>query len=443
MRPLFITLALIIAASLSAADSASPRKPNVVLILADDLGYECIGANGSTSYKTPVLDKLAATGMRFEHCNVQPLCTPTRVQLMTGIYNIRNYLTFGHMDPQCVTFGNIMKQAGYTTCMTGKWQLGQDPDLPKKFGFDEHCLWQHTRRPPRYANPGLEVNGKEQDYENGEYGPDVVSDYALDFIGRNKEKPFFLYYPMMLVHAPYQATPESADWDPKRKNEKGGASPEHFADMVNHMDMLVGILIARLEAEGVRDNTLVLFLGDNGTGQGTKSMMGDKVVMGGKGTLGHRGTHVPLIVNWPGKVVAGKVSNDLVDSVDLLPTLCEAAGAALPDGLKIDGRSFWSQLKGEKGQPRDWRYCWYGPYDTLVGEFAADQNYKLNANGQFFDLRKDDEEKTPLQVAALEGDAAAAAKKLQGALDQFKNARPKGMEKPLAKKGDKGKKREE
>jgi arylsulfatase A len=428
--------------ALSAAAADPPRKPNLIVIMADDLGYECIGANGSTSYKTPALDKLAATGMRFEHCNVQPLCTPTRVQLMTGIYNVRNYLTFGHMDPKCVTFGNVLKQAGYATCITGKWQLGQDPELPKKFGFDEHCLWQHTRRPPRYANPGLEVNGKEQDYENGEYGPDVVSDYALDFIGKNKEKPFFLYYPMMLTHSPYQATPESADWDPKQKGEKGGTSPEHFADMVAHMDLLIGKLVARLDQLGLRENTLVLFLGDNGTGKGTKSMMGDKVVIGGKGSLIHTGTHVPLIVNWPGKVVSGKVSTDLVDSVDVLPTICEAAGAALPEGLKVDGRSFWPQLTGEKGRPRDWRYCWYGPYDVLVGEFAADQNYKLHASGNFYDLRKDEEEQKPLKVETLDGEAAAAAKKLQGALDQFKTARPAGLEKPIATNGKgKGKKK--
>lgn len=135
--------------------------PNVILILADDLGYETIGANGGTSYQTPVLDKLAATGVRFEHCYVQPLCTPTRMQLMTGIYNVRNYVTFGQMDPQSVTFGNLFKRAGYATCITGKWQLGRELELPKKFGFDEHCLWQHTRRPPRYANPGLEINGRE------------------------------------------------------------------------------------------------------------------------------------------------------------------------------------------------------------------------------------------------------------------------------------------
>src|SRR5262245_14794901 len=113
MRLLLFTFVL----AWSFAASAATQRPNLILILADDLGYECIGANGSTSYKTPVLDKLAATGTRFEHCNVQPLCTPTRVQLMTGIYNIRNYTDFGHMDPKCITFGNVLKQAGYTTCI--------------------------------------------------------------------------------------------------------------------------------------------------------------------------------------------------------------------------------------------------------------------------------------------------------------------------------------
>ncbi|MBY0325475.1 MAG: sulfatase-like hydrolase/transferase, partial [Gemmataceae bacterium] len=178
-------------------------KPNLILIMADDLGYETIGANGGTSYKTPNLDKLASTGARFTHCYVQPLCTPTRVQLMTGLYNIRNYINFGNMNPKAVTFANHLKPAGYATCITGKWQLGHDLELPKKFGFDEYCLWQHTRRPPRYANPGLEINGVEKNYSNGEYGPDLVNDYAIDFIKRSKASPFFLYYPMMLTHSPY------------------------------------------------------------------------------------------------------------------------------------------------------------------------------------------------------------------------------------------------
>jgi arylsulfatase A len=133
--------------------------------MADDFGYECIGANGSTSYQTPHIDKLAATGMRFEHCYSQPLCTPTRVQLMTGQYNIRNYVRFGLLDPKQTTFAHLFKQAGYTTGIVGKWQLGGGFDGPKHFGFDEYCLWQLTRRPPRFANPGLEINGKEIDYK--------------------------------------------------------------------------------------------------------------------------------------------------------------------------------------------------------------------------------------------------------------------------------------
>ena len=129
-------------------------------------------------------------------------------------------------------------------------------DLPKRFGFDEYCLWQHTRRPPRYANPGLEINGEEKDYTNGEYGPDLVNAYALDFVTRMKDKPFFLYYPMILTHAPYQPTPDSKTWDPKAIGEKVNRKPEHFGDMVAYMDKLVGRLVARLDELGIRENTL-------------------------------------------------------------------------------------------------------------------------------------------------------------------------------------------
>ena len=121
----------------SIAQAADATKPNIILILADDLGYETLGANGGESYKTPNLDRLAATGMRFERCHVQPLCTPTRVQLMTGMSNVRNYIEFGSMDPKATTFGNLLKNAGYATGIAGKWQLGRDKDLPQRFGFDE------------------------------------------------------------------------------------------------------------------------------------------------------------------------------------------------------------------------------------------------------------------------------------------------------------------
>ncbi|MBI5772499.1 MAG: sulfatase-like hydrolase/transferase [Verrucomicrobia bacterium] len=407
--------------------AAAARQPNVIVIMADDLGYETIGANGGTSYKTPVLDKLAAAGARFEHCYVQPLCTPTRVQLMTGQYNVRNYINFGNMDPKAVTFGNLFKQAGYATCITGKWQLGQDPELPKKYGFDEHCLWQHTRRPPRYANAGLEINGVEKDYTNGEYGPDLVNDYALKFVARQKDKPFFLYYPMMLTHSPYQPTPDSKTWDPKAKGENVNKADANFGDMVEYMDKLIGKLVARLDQLGLRESTLLIFLGDNGTGKGTRSMMGDKVVIGGKGATTSFGMRVPLIASWPGKITDGKVSADLVDSTDILPTICDAAGVKLPADLKMDGRSFLPQLRGEKGSPREWIYSWYSPRqgaDKVVRECAFNRDFKLYRTGDFFDLRADLGEKSPLKVAALTGEAAAAAKRLQAALDQFKDARP-------------------
>jgi len=416
---------------LGEAAAAKDARPNLVLVMADDLGYETIGANGGTSYRTPHLDKLAATGARFTHCFVQPLCTPTRVQLMTGQYNIRNYINFGTLNPRAVTFAQLLKSAGYATCIAGKWQLGRDVDLPKKFGFDESCLWQHTRRPPRYANPGLEFNGVEKDFSNGEYGPDLVNDYAIDFISRKKGEPFFLYYPMMLTHGPYQPTPDSKSWDPKAQGESVNRDEKHFGDMVEYMDKLIGKLVAKLDAVGVRDNTLILFVGDNGTGRGTRSMMGDHVVIGGKGTTTAAGMHVPLIANWPGKVSSGKVHRDLVDSTDFLPTLLDAADVGPSAGLKVDGRSFLPQTRGERGQPRDLVYSWYSPRqgaDRSVREFAFNHNFKLYRSGEFFDLRKDVAEKQPLAVAALQGEAATAAKLLQRALDQLADARPAELE---------------
>jgi arylsulfatase A len=421
-----IALVFVLASSFAAAAD----RPNVILIMADDLGYETIGANGGTSYKTPALDRLAAEGVRFTHCFVQPLCTPTRVQLMTGKYNVRNYVDFGNMDPRAVTFGNLFKQAGYTTCITGKWQLGRDPELPKKYGFDEHCLWQHTRRPPRYANAGLEINGVEKDFSRGEYGPDLVNDYAIDFIARHKSSPFFLYYPMMLTHGPYQPTPDSPDWDPKAIGENVNKHEKHFGEMVTYMDKLIGKLVARLDELKLREKTLLLFVGDNGTGAGTRSMMGDKVVIGGKGSTTAAGMHVPLIASWPGTIDNGKVRSDLVDSSDFVPPICAAAGITLPADSKIDGRSFLPQLRGETGTPRSWIYSWYSPRGEQLREFAFNHHYKLYRSGEFFDLASDPAEKNPLAVASLAGPAAKNAKDLQAALDQYKNARPEELPKP-------------
>lgn len=436
MKPLLALAAFLTLCLVSAQAAGKSAKPNIIVLLIDDMGYECIGADGCTSYKTPAIDKLAANGVRFDHCYAQPVCTPTRVQIMTGIYNVRNYTDFAEMDAKSTTFANILKKAGYATCIAGKWQLGEIVDLPKTFGFDENCLWHHMRTAGRYMNPGLDINGVAKDFTNKEYGPDIVSDYALDFIQRKKDRPFFLYYTMMLTHAPFQATPDSSDYGGKGSG-KNAVRPDginqHFSDMVAYTDKLVAKLIAKLDEQGIRDNTLLIILGDNGTQRGTLTMMGDRKFIGGKGSPTDAGMHVPLIVSWPGKAAAGKVSHDLVDTTDFLPTVCEAAGVTVPEGLKIDGRSFLPQVLGEKGRSRDWYYSWCAPQkeDGIIAEFAATADFKLSRTGDFYDLRNDIEEKQLLKVADLRGEAAEAAKLLQAALDQYKDARPAAIALPF------------
>lgn len=420
-------------ALLLAAVSLQAKQPNVILIMADDLGYEAIAANGGEGAKTPNLDRLAKEGVRFDDCHVQPLCTPTRTALMTGMVNARNYTHFGHMDPAQVTFGNVFKQAGYATCIAGKWQLGHDMALPAKWGFDEYCLWQLTRRPSRYKNPGLEVNGEEMDYTQGEYGPDIVNDYAIDFIARNKEKPFLLYYPMMLTHSPYDPTPDSADYAEKgRAKGKGKDNAEQrFADMVAYTDKLIGKLVAKLDETGVRNDTLLIFLGDNGTGNGTPMKFRGGSVDGGKSHTHQYGTHVPLIVSWPGQAKSGQVCDDIIDVTDFLPTLCAAAQVAIPEALKIDGRSFLPQIRGEEGHPREWRYTWYNPSGgpKAKAEFAHDQRFKLYSDGSFYDMQADPKENAPLQAEALDAMSKATKEKLAIAIASFQNARPEAIAK--------------
>lgn len=419
-------LALLACCFLPVVEAGAGPRPNLVLIMVDDFGYECVGANGGTSYQTPHLDRLAATGMRFEHCYVQPLCTPTRVQLMTGQYNVRNYTHFGHLDRQQITFAHLLQRAGYATCIAGKWQLGREMSLPGHFGFDSFCLWQLTRRPPRYANPGLEIDGREVDFTQGEYGPDIVNRYALDFIAKHRDQPFLLYYPMMLTHAPFQPTPDSPDWDAQAVGEQVHQHQRHFGEMVTYADKLVGSVVSKLDELGLRDNTLLIVLGDNGTKLGVASRMGANQVVGGKGTSKLTGTHVPLIVNWPHVVPAGRVSGDLIDSTDFLPTLCEAAGATIPEDQKLDGQSFLPQLRGERGKPRSWIYCWYSRNGGAAAEaeFAMNQRYKLYRDGQLFDLQHDVDEQTPLATVARGSAAESAGELLSSALTRFDGARP-------------------
>ena len=412
---LAIALALFAARDVSSV-TAQTRTPNIVVIMADDMGFECLSCYGSDTYRTPHLDQLAKDGMRFEHCHSQPICTPSRVQIMTGIYNNRNYLQFGLLDPRATTFGHVLKQAGYKTCIVGKWQLRGGFEGPHKFGFDEYSLWQLTRRPSRYVNPGLETNGEEFDYTQGEYGPDLVSDYLCDFMERHKDGPFFAYYPMILPHWPFEPTPDSPDYDKASKGLKGTGKNQYFKDMVAYTDKMVGKVVDKLDALGIRKNTVVIFTGDNGTYTGITSRVNGRDYQGGKGSTRDNGTHVAMIASWPGTTPAGVTSDALIDFSDILPTIAELGSARVPKNLQLRGHSFAPLLRGEAFQSREFIYCWYERNGVRGKEsqHVRNRTYKLYGSGKLYDVVADSAESKPLDPQSIPPDQYAL---LKAALD--------------------------
>jgi arylsulfatase A len=403
---------------LTTTPALAASKPNIVVILADDLGYECITTDGGESYQTPHIDKLAAGGMRFDRGYSQPLCTPTRVQLMTGRYNVWNYTSFGELARKETTFAQMLKPAGYTTGIFGKWQLGRQEDSPQHFGFDTSVLWQQTRRPSRYPNPGLEFNGQERDFTHGEFGPDVVHTEALKFIDANRDKPFFLYYPMMLVHAPFIPTPDDPEYDRKATDENAGQNNRFFASMVRHMDAHVGGIVNKLESLGLKEKTLVFFIGDNGTGKGLTSRWRGQDYAGGKGLSERSGMHVPYIVSWPGVIKPGSTSDNLVDTTDVLPTLLEVTGATAPGSIDLDGHSLLPELKGDNTSARKAIYSWH---PTREREFAADKTYKLYADGRFVEYASSSHKE---QEVTESKETTSVREALQKVLDRYAAARP-------------------
>ncbi len=410
------------------------QKPNIILIMADDLGYECLGCYGGTSYRTPNLDALAAEGLRFTHAYAQPLCTPTRVQLMTGLYNHRNWRAFGVVDPQATTIGHVMQRAGYKTCMAGKWQLYSynPPDfepewrgkgmLPQNAGFDEYSLFHagHTEdKGSRYADPTVLENGRLHKEVKGKYGEDLFCDFINSFVERNKANPFFAYYSMTLTHGPFMPTPRSPEW---KAGDRLKADKKHFKAMVEYMDEVVGRVVANLDRLGLRERTLILFYSDNGSPREIQSRLGQQVIQGGKGYTTDAGTRVPLIANWKGTTPRGKVFDDLIDSTDFLPMIAELGGARLPQQIPIDGKSFLPRLRGEAGQPREWIFSHYDPrpgWDKKPytrKRFARNKKFKLYEDGRLFDVPKDVLELRPLPAGELSADAANARRQLQRVL---------------------------
>ena len=351
MKHILSLLALLAAPfAAHAADAPKGTKPNIVFILADDLGVGNVGCYGADHAKTPNIDALAKGGIRYTHAYTAPLCGPSRAVIMTGRYAFRTGATnqdaTGLMKPTVETFlPKLLKPAGYASSCIGKW--GQLPAGPAECGFNDYWKFKGSGK---YWNTqtgasNYEVNGKTVKLHDKEYIPDLMHRHAVEFITNQREKPFFLYYSLSHVHAEILPTPDSAP-----------DSKDLFADNLAYMDKLVGKLVAELDRLKLRENTLIVFFGDNGTGKAhaAASTIGGKKLSGEKGSMLEGGAHVPLIVNWPGVTPAGKVSADLIDSSDFVPSFAELAGAKLPEKTAIDGRSFAPQLRGEKGNPRDW-----------------------------------------------------------------------------------------
>ena len=383
--------------------------PNVILIMADDMGYECLSTYGSVSYNTPVLDSLASNGIKFSNCVSQPLCTPSRVKIMTGLYNYRNYDYFGHLNSDQYTFGNLMKEAGYKTCIAGKWQLNglsykqkitdwANNSRPNKFGFDKYCLWQLTKggnEGGRYAKPLIEQDGSFLDTDNQDYGPDIFANYIINFIETNQDTSFFIYYPMVLVHDPFVPTPDSKDWQLDSTRSRKDTS--YFKDMVSYTDKVVGRIAGKLQELKLDKKTILIFTGDNGTHYTIYSQMHDNVIRGAKGNTIEYGTHVPLIVYWPEEIKKPEVFDGLIEFSDFFPTFADLAGLE----SDVDGSSFFPLLEGRKYTPRETAFVHYDPrwgkrVNQYRNQFIRTLDYKLYQDGKFYDLNNDKLELNPI-----------------------------------------------
>ena len=344
------------------------NKPNIIFILADDLGYTDVACFGSKYYETPNIDRLAKQGLRFtDGYTCGPNCQPTRAALLSGQYMPRTGVyTVGNIDRfdwqsrplrpvanvtslplEKITVADSLKKAGYATAMFGKWHLGNDAaHHPSKRGFDEAI-----------ESSGLHfdfVTDPKVDYPKGQYLADFLTDKAVDFVRRHKDQPFFLYLPHFGVHAPHQAK-ENLIAKFKDKPPVGGHHSPAYAAMIYSVDESVGRIVALLDELKIADNTLVIFASDNGgvggyMREGIKKAEGitdNAPLRGGKGMLYEGGTRVPFIFRWPGKIQPGTTCREPIISVDMYPTFLEVAGAKPPENYPLDGKSFVKLLTGD------------------------------------------------------------------------------------------------
>jgi arylsulfatase A len=402
---------LFLCAAHGPAMAAAPSKPNIIFVLADDLGIDGVSCYGADKHQTPHIDALAASGLRFETCYAAPLCGPSRCLLNTGRYAFRT----GGLTNQSWRAGGpgaksadeyplarLLKDAGYATGQAGKWR--QVGELPRDWGYDEF-LTDNTAS-GWYWETKFNKNGQDLNLSEGTYGPDVIQDFTIDFIRRHKGQPFFFYYAMHLVHKPTLRTPDTSPGT--REIDK------LYDDNIRYMDKQLGLLVAELEKLELRQNTLIVFSGDNGTAAGYPAPIHGHMINGWKGSMLEGGSRVPFIASWPAVTPKGKAIGDIVSFADPYVTFAELAGAKLPEGVKPDGQSIAPQLRGEKGTPRAWAYVQLGKR-----WFVREPGFKLNEAAQLFNMSDAPFVEKPVSPNADTDQSKAARQRLTAALAEL------------------------
>ncbi len=442
----------VLAVGLSAAVAAADdRKPNVVFILADDLGWTDLGCQGSKYYKTPHIDKLAAGGLRFTNgYTCGPNCQPTRAALMSGQYGPRTGVyTVGAIDRfdwqtrplkpvdnvqklplDRKTLGDVMTAAGYTTALYGKWHLGQDDKYhPSKRGFGD-AITSMGKHFDFVTQPKV-------DYPKGTYLADFLTDKAVGFIESNRDKPFFLCLHHFGVHSPHEAKPDLIEKF-KGQPAAGGHKDPTYAAMIASVDESVGRVVAKLEELKLSENTLVVFTSDNGgvggyVREGVKQggdITDNAPLRSGKGCLYEGGVRVAWIARWPGKIPTGTTDTPVI-SVDVMPTLLELGGGKAPDKQPLDGVSLVECLKsgGKKAPERDlfWHFPGYlgagkGSWRTTPAGAIRSGDWKLieffeDGKKELYNLKDDVSQKTDLAAKQPE-----KVKELHGKLVAWRKA---------------------
>ena len=407
------------------------ENPNIIVIMADDLGAEGLNCYGSTIYTTPHLDKMAAEGVRFNNAYASPLCTPTRVMIMSGLYPNRTGYTAlmgkgaGVRMPAAIqTFGHDFKTAGYKTAIAGKWQLGkfdEHPKQPVEHGFDEYCMWTWFyggKKHSRFYKPVYYTDGKLHLGTEKDFGPDIYSQFVLDFIDRNKDEPFCIYYPMALVHSPFIHPPRLEHLARAKFADDIDKKTQAFGHMITYMDDIVGQIRTKLEELGLAKNTLILFTADNGTHKAITSQLPGMKLKGGKGSMIETGTRVPFIAWWPGRIKPA-VNEDFLCLVDVLPTICSIANIDLK--RKVDGMDLSHSLLGAEGIGRDHIFMAYkgGQF------FARDRKFRLNLGGKkeseetLFHIPVSSDKERYRESVSTHPDHQADRKRLKKHLDQY------------------------